>query len=97
MMDHFFNERWFKITSPTPGVDFVVVGRDSLGWKMDVYGYEHNEWPNGDTYQDTLDELVPFLAQYTDGSSVGSDYETGDILPMLDALVSVTGRLNDPW
>jgi hypothetical protein len=94
-MHELFNERWFKITSPVPSVNFVVVEWCNPGWKMDVYGYEHNEWPHGDTYQDTLDELIRFLAIYTDASSVWSDYDTGEVLPMFDALVSVIGRVGD--
>ena len=61
---------------------------------MDVYGHEHNEWPNGDTYQDTLDEFLPFVAKYTDSASIWADYDTGKELPMLDALVSVVGPLD---
>ena len=61
-----FSRRCFRFTSPNPGVAYVIVGRDGIGWKMDEIGHEHNEWPHGDTYQDTLDELMPFLATYTD-------------------------------
>lgn len=88
-----FNERWFKITSPNPAVTFVVVGRDQLGWKMDVHSLSDQAWPNGDTYQDTFDELVPFLAAYIDASSLWSDFDTGETLQVWDALVSVNGQL----
>lgn len=92
-MKQHFNERWFKVTSPNPAVTFVVVGRDQLGWKMDVHGSSDRTWPDGDTYQDTFDELAPFLAGYIDSSSVWSDFDTGETLPLWDALVSVNGRL----
>ena len=91
-MPQFF-ERWFKVSSPVEGVNYVLIGRDSIGWKMDVLGHSSNEWPDGDTYQDTLDELLPFVAKYVDHASVWSDFETGAPLPMFDAITSITGRL----
>src|SRR5678815_3354615 len=66
-----FNPRCFKVTSLNPEVDYVIVERDDIGWKMDVIGHQQNEWPDGDTYQNTFDELMPFLAKYTDQDSVG--------------------------
>ena len=89
-----FNPRCFKISSPNPEVAYIIVERDGIGWKMDVIGHEHNEWPHGDTYQDTLDELMPFLAAYADESSVWSDYETGEQITFWEAIVSVTGKLD---
>lgn len=93
-MKQHFHERWFKVTSPNPAIHFVVVGRDQLGWKMDVHGSRDEAWPDGDTYQDTFDELVPFLAKYVDASSVWSDFDTGEVLPVWDALVRVNGQLD---
>ena len=93
-MKQYFNERWFKVTSPNPNVTFVVVGRDKLGWKMDVHGLDDQGWPDGDTYQDTFDELVPFLGKYVDATSAWSDFDTGKTLLVWDALVSVTGKLD---
>ncbi len=89
-----FTERWFKVSSPHGGVDFVIIGRDALGWKMDVHGYEHNEWPDGDTYQDTLDEFLPFVTKYIDNASTWTVHDTGEELTMLDALMSVIGSLD---
>ena len=60
---------------------------------MDVIGLEHNEWPSGDTYQDTLDELMPFLGAYADQNSVWTDFETGEKLTFWEAIASVTGPL----
>ena len=92
-MQQVFSERWFKISSPIPGVKFVVLGRDALGWKLDVYGHDSNDWPDGDTYQDSLEELLPFLGRYVDATSIWADYNTGEQLSMLDALLRVTGKL----
>ena len=89
-----FNRHCFKISSPNPEVDYVVVERDGIGWKMDVIGHEHSEWPDGDTYQDTLDELMPFLSAYADQDSEWADYETGERTTFWQALVSVTGTLS---
>lgn len=89
-----FTPRCFKVSSPNPEVDYVIIERDRIGWKMDVIGHEHNEWPHGDTYQDTLDELLPFLAIYADQDSVWADYETGERTTIWQALVSVTGTLD---
>jgi hypothetical protein len=77
-MEPTFNPRCFKVSSNHSEVDHIVVERDGIGWKMDVIGSEHDEWPNGDTYQDTLDELMPFLAAYADHNSVRADFETGE-------------------
>ena len=88
-----FNPRCFKVSSPNAEVDYVIVERDGIGWKMDVIGHEHNEWPNGDTYQDTLDELMPFLATYIDQDSVWADYETGERTTFWQAILSATGTL----
>jgi hypothetical protein len=89
-----FNPRCFKVTSPKPEVDHIIIERDAIGWKMDVVGHEHNEWPDGDTYQDTIDELMPFLATYADEASVWSDYETGQQMTFWQAVLSVTGSLD---
>ena len=88
-----FNPRCFKVSSPHPEVDYVLVERENTGWKMDVIGHEHNEWPDGDTFQDTLDELMPFLATYTDQDSVWTDRETGGKRTFWQAFLSVTGTL----
>lgn len=93
-METSFNPRCFKVTSPKAEIAYVIVERDSIGWKMDVIGHEHNEWPHGDTYQDTLDELMPFLAGYADHNSVWADYDTGEEMPFWQAIVSVTGSLD---
>ena len=82
------------MSSPNPLVDYVLVERDAIGWKMDVIGHEHNEWPNGDTYQDTLDELMPFLANYADQNSVWADFETGKTMSFWEAILNVTGTLD---
>jgi hypothetical protein len=89
-----FNARCFKVTSPNPEVKYVIIERDDMGWKMDVVGKEHNEWPDGDTYQDSVDELMPFLAKYADQNSFWSDYETGERTTFWEALLSVTGTLD---
>ena len=88
-----FNPRCFKVTSPRPGVEHIIVERDGIGWKMDVIGHVHNEWPDGDTYQDTVDELMPFLVAYADENSVWSDFETGERMTFWQAIASVTGTL----
>ena len=88
-----FKPRCFKVSSPNPNVDYVLVERDDIGWKMDVIGQEHNEWPDGDTYQDTLDELMPFLGAYADQNSTWEDYATGEKVSFWEAIVSVTGKL----
>lgn len=93
-MARHFNERWFKVTSPDPAVSFVVVGWDELGWKMDVYGREAQTFPDGDTLQDSFDELFPFLAKYTDADSQWVDFDTGVPLSLWDALKGVTGDLD---
>ena len=93
-MQNHFTPQCFKVTSPNPAVNYVLFERDNIGWKMDVIGHQHNEWPNGDTYQDTLDELMPFLAAYTDQDSVWSDYETGEPTTFWRAILSVTGTLD---
>jgi hypothetical protein len=93
-MKAMFNPRCFKVTSTNPEVDFILIERDGIGWKMDVIGHEHNEWPDGDTYQDTVDELMPFLAAYADENSIWADFETGDQLTFWQAIVSVTGSLD---
>lgn len=89
-----FNPRCFKVSSPNPQVDYVLVERESGGWKMDVIGHEHDEWPDGDTFQDTLDELMPFLGRYTDQDSLWVDLETGQQMTFWQAVISVTGTLD---
>jgi hypothetical protein len=61
---------------------------------MEVVGREHNEWRDGDTYQDTLDELMPFLAAYADENSTWADHETGEEMTFWQAIASVTGPLD---
>ena len=89
-----FNPRRFKVSSTNPEVEHIIVERDAIGWKMDVIGHEHIEWPDGDTYQDTLDELMPFLAAYADENSAWTDYDTGEKMTFWEAITSVTGSLD---
>jgi hypothetical protein len=93
-MEPIFNPRCFKVSSTNSEVDYIIVERDGIGWKMDVIGHDHNEWPHGDTYQDTLDELLPFLAHYADENSIWADYGSGEKLSFWAAVTSVTGRLD---
>jgi hypothetical protein len=93
-MEPTFNPRCFKVSSTNPEVDYIIVERDGIGWKMDVIGHKHNEWPHGDTYQDTIDELMPFLAIYADQNSAWADYETGEKITFWEAIASVAGSLD---
>lgn len=90
-MQPIFNARCYKLSSTNPDVNYIIIERDKLGWKMDVIGYSHNEWPKGDTYQDTLDELMPFLAKYADENSVWTDFVTGETITFWQAIATVTG------
>jgi hypothetical protein len=68
--------RSFKANSFRSDVSYVLIGKDSLGWKLDAFGYATNEIPHGDTCQDTLDEFMPFLKLFVDESSVWSEWDS---------------------
>src|SRR5687768_16608774 len=48
-------ERWFEILHPKAGISSVVVGKDTLGFKIDIYGDDPDEhFEGGDQIQDRV-------------------------------------------
>ncbi len=87
------NDTAFKVSSYNPNVDFVILEKDPLGWKLDVHSKDEQSIPDGDTYQDTLDQLMPFLKTFVDNNSVWRKYDTGEIVTFWDVLATYFDRL----
>lgn len=80
------NNPAFKASSYNPNVDFVIIEKDQLGWKLDAHGKYGRSIPDGDTYQDNLDQLMPFLKTFVDNTSVWKNYDTGEVVTFWDVL-----------
>lgn len=88
------NNAAFKVSSFNPDVDFVILEKDPLGWKLDAHSKDGRSIPDGDTYQDTLDQLMPFLKTFVDNKSVWKSYETGEIVTFWEVLSTYFDKLD---
>ena len=57
------------------------------GWKMDVQ-YPNGEWffPGGDQVESYIDELMPYLINFVNGSSEWHESETGNVVTFWDII-----------
>jgi hypothetical protein len=84
-------ERWFEIESPTPEIRSIVVGKDSLGFKVDIYGSNPDECFEGaDQIQDRLSHVIETLHKYVRADSRWVDYETRKPIHVWDALAALS-------
>jgi len=81
----------YKISSFREGIDYVVIYRDSIGWKMDVYGENRFNVKGGDVYQDNVDELMPFLKLFIDEDSTWVDFDNDEPTSLWNMLSEQTG------
>jgi len=63
-----------------PDVREVLFGREGgVGWKLDVSGHDQN-WsdPYSDAWEQSLDEILPHLARFVDGTTSWKVYPSGE-------------------
>jgi hypothetical protein len=83
----------YKARSFREDVGFVVLQRDTLGWKLDAYGTTNDSVRDGDTYQDSLDELMPFLKLFVNSSTQWQEYDSGRPVSFWDIVCQLTDTL----
>ena len=71
------DERWFEIQSPKAGIESIIVGKDILGYKIDIHGLNPDDrFEGGDTIQDRVSDVVRILKRYVGPDSKWIDYHT---------------------
>ena len=84
-------ERWFEIEAPKPGIRSVIVGADTLGFKIDIHGDDPAErFDGGDTIQDRVGDVISVLDKYVTSDSRWVDYETREPVHVWDALSALS-------
>ena len=83
----------YKASSFRDDVRFVVLQRDTLGWKLDAYGKTSEPIRDGDTYQDNLDQLMPFLKLFVNSSTQWQEYDSNLPVSFWDVVSQLTDEL----
>ena len=84
-------ERWFEIESPKPGIRSIVVGKDALGFKIDIHGTNADDrFEGSDTIQDRISSVVRILRRYVGSDSGWVDYDTREQVHVWDAIVALS-------
>jgi len=84
-------ERWFEIESPRPEIRSIVVGKDRLGFKIDIYGVNPDEhFEGGDQIQDRVSHVIETLHKHVGPDSKWVDYETREPIHVWDALAALS-------
>ena len=84
-------ERWFEIESPQPSIKSIIVGKDALGFKIDIYGANPAEnFEGGDTIQDRVSHVISILNRYVGPESTWLDYDTREPVHVWDALTALS-------
>lgn len=84
----------WRISSFVDNVSLVVLEKDELGWKLDVHAYDGTYPRDGDTFQDTIDGIMPFLKKFVDETAVWTDFDSGMMVTPWQALSSVFDPLD---
>jgi hypothetical protein len=84
-------ERWFEIESPRHDIRSIVVGKDALGFKIDIYGINPGEhFEGGDQIQDRVSHVIRTLHKYVASDSKWVDCETREPIQAWDALAALS-------
>jgi hypothetical protein len=84
-------ERWFEIMAPRPDISSIVVGKDVLGFRIDIHGSNGARGLYGDdTIQDRVSQVIRILGEYVGPESEWVDYETREPVRVWDVLVALS-------
>jgi hypothetical protein len=84
-------QRWFEIESPTPEIRSIVVGKDKLGFKIDIYGVNaHDVFEGADTIQDRVSQVIGILHSHIGPSANWVEYDTRAPVHVWDALAALS-------
>jgi hypothetical protein len=84
-------DRWFEIESPRRGIRSIIVGKDSLGFKIDINGDNADDhFEGGDQIQDRVSHVIQTLHKYVGTDSKWVDYKTRQPIHMWDALAALS-------
>lgn len=85
------SERWFEIESPQPAIKSIIVGKDILGFKIDIHGIDPNEhFEGGDSIQDRVSQVIRILNGYVGPESTWLDYDSREPVHVWDALAALS-------
>ncbi len=88
-------ERWFEILRPKTGIRSVVVGKDTLGFKIDIYGDDPDEHFEGaDQIQDRVSHVMDTLHKHVGPDARWVDFDTREPITSWDAIAALS-RLED--
>jgi hypothetical protein len=84
-------ERWFEIESPKPEIRSIIVGKDALGFRIDIHGVDPGDhFPGGDQIQDRIRHVIDTLHNYVGADAKWIDYETRQPVHVWDALAALS-------
>jgi hypothetical protein len=84
-------ERWFEIDSPNPRIRCIVVGKDSLGFKIEIYGVNPDDhFDGGDQIQDRVSHVIETLHKHVGPESTWVDLDTREPIHVWDALAALS-------
>lgn len=85
------SECWFEIEAPRPGIKSIVVGKDSLGFKIDIHGANpDDQFAGSDSLQDRVSHVIKILESYIGPESKWVDYGTREPIHVWDAMVALS-------
>ena len=91
VMENDKNERWFEIEAPQRGIKSIIVGKNSLGFKIDIYGVnEGDHFEGGDCIQDRVSHVIITLKSYVRPDSAWVDFHTREPVHVWDALAALS-------
>lgn len=84
-------ERWFEIESPNPRIRSIVVGKDSLGFKIEIHGVNPTDhFEGGDQIQDRVSHVIETLHKHIAADSKWVDCDTREPIHVWDALAALS-------
>lgn len=84
-------ERWFEIIRPQAGIKSVVVGKDALGFKIDIYGDDPSKHFEGaDQVQDRVSQVVSTLHKHVGHDAQWVDFATREPITAWDAIAALS-------
>jgi hypothetical protein len=84
-------ERWFEILHPKTGIRSVVVGKDALGFKIDIYGEDPDErFEGGDQIQDRVSHVLTTLHKHVGPDATWVDFDSREPITSWDAIAALS-------
>lgn len=83
------DEVWFVVESANPEIQTIVVGRNCLGYRIDIHPSDEVKFEGDDTIQDDLGSVLRILKNYVHSSARWVNCDTRQESHVWDALVAL--------